>query len=126
MKIGLDFLLGFALDWIGYGLDTIMTSPNFFQNTGLNVAELSQNLKIGTEYFFYVRLIKSFLTFMNKIIFSFFSTTYSSAAERCDFKGTVQQLNFGLFEIFFFTALARHIWKTIKSTKEQFLHRFWG
>ena len=34
MKIGLDFLLGFALDWIGYGLDTIMTSPNFFQNTG--------------------------------------------------------------------------------------------
>ena len=31
MKIGLDFLLGFALDWIGYGLDTIMTSPNFFQ-----------------------------------------------------------------------------------------------
>ena len=34
MKIGLDFLLGFALDWIGYGLDTIVTSPNFFQNTG--------------------------------------------------------------------------------------------
>ena len=49
MKIGLDFLLGFALDWIGYGLDTIMTSPNFFQNTGFKLSALKTVL-FETEF----------------------------------------------------------------------------
>ena len=33
-------------------------------------------------------------------------------------KGRVHDFDFGFFGFFFLTALARHIWKTIKSTKE--------